>query len=82
MICLTIDNVLPDDADVFVTVIAGLLVVEAQSVEQLMLDCIVVQAARTAQRHGLSVSTATNVGVASRSGRSRTTGSLSQEKRT
>ena len=49
-----------------VTVAAGLLVVEAQSVEQLVLDGVVVQAAGTAQRHGLSITSTTNVGVTSR----------------
>ena len=60
------NDVLPDHTDVVVTVVAGLLVVEAQSVEQLVLDGVVVQAAGTAQRHGLSVTSTTNVGVTSR----------------
>ena len=77
--CLTINDVLIVDTDVVVTVVAGLLVVEAQSMEQLVLDGVVVQAAGTAQRHGLSITSTTNVGVTSGGRRSKTiTGSLSQ----
>lgn len=39
---------------------AALLVVEAESVEQLVLDGLVVQAALTVQGHRLGVTTATN----------------------
>lgn len=66
LICyLAINDVLPDHADVVVAVVAGLLVVKAQGVQELVLDGVVVQTARAAQGHGLSVATATNIGVAS-----------------
>ena len=47
-----------------VTVAAGLLVVEAQSVQQLVLDSVVVQTTPTAQRHNLLATATANVGVA------------------
>lgn len=46
-------NVLQQDFDVVVSVVAGLLVVESQSVEQLVLDGAVVEASTTGQRHHL-----------------------------
>ena len=47
-----------------VTVRAGLLVVEAQGMQQLMLHRVVVQAALTTQGHRLGVTTATHKGIA------------------
>lgn len=61
---LTWLDVLPQDADVSVPVGATLFVVEAEGVEQLMLDGAVVQAALTIQRQGLGVTPATHVRVA------------------
>lgn len=60
---LTWLDVLPQDADVSVPVGATLFVVEAEGVEQLMLDGAVVQAALTIQRQGLGVTPATHVRV-------------------
>ncbi len=62
---LTFDDVLQQDPDVLVPVGATLFMVEAQSVEQLMLDRSIVNAALTTQRHGLGVALATHAGVAS-----------------
>lgn len=62
--CLTIDDVIPVDLDVAVSVRAGLLVVEAQGVEQLVLDGAVVQTALTIQRHRLTSALTTHVRVA------------------
>lgn len=56
-------DVLPQDTDVLVPVGAALLVVEAEGVEQLVLDGVVVEAALTVQRQSLGVTTAANVGV-------------------
>ena len=56
-------DVLPEDADVVVPVRAALLVVEAQGVQQLVLDGVVVQAALTVQRHQLRVANPTHVGI-------------------
>ena len=61
---LTLDDVFPDHSDVVVPVAAGLLVVEAQGVEQLVLDGAVVQAATAAQRHRLTTSATAHVRVA------------------
>lgn len=61
----TINDVLPDDLDVIVAVTAGLFMVEAKSVEQLMLHSAVVKAAITGQRHSLGVTLTTHVRVAS-----------------
>lgn len=61
---LTWLDVLVQDADVTVPVGATLLVVEAEGVEQLMLDGAVVQAALPVQRQGLGITPATHVGVA------------------
>lgn len=60
---LTWLDVLPQDADVSVPVGATLFVVEAEGVQQLMLDGAVVQAALTIQRQGLGVTPATHVRV-------------------
>lgn len=54
-------DVLPQDSDVTVPVRATLFVVEAEGVEQLVLDGAVVQAALTVQRQGLGVALATHV---------------------
>lgn len=43
---------------------AGLLMIEAQGVEQLMLDCAVVQATGTTQGHSLTTTRATHIGPA------------------
>ena len=48
-----------------VTVTAGLFVVESQSVEQLVLDGVVVDAATAVQRHSLAITKASDVRVAS-----------------
>lgn len=50
--------------DVVVTVAAGLLMVKAQGVKELMLDGAVVQAALTGQRHSLSITPTANIRVA------------------
>lgn len=60
----TINYVLPVDVDVVVTVTAGLLMVKAQGVKELMLDGAVVQAALTGQRHSLSITPTANIRVA------------------
>lgn len=60
---LTWLDVLPHDADVTVPVGATLFVVEAEGVEQLMLDGAVVNAALTIQRQGLGITPATHVRV-------------------
>lgn len=54
----TIDDVVPQDADVFVPVAAGVLVVEPQSVQHLVLDDAVADAAEPLQRHRLLFSNA------------------------
>lgn len=56
-------DVLPQDLDVLVPVGATLFVVEAEGVEQLVLDGVVVEAALTVQRHRLGITTAADVGV-------------------
>jgi len=56
-------DILQKDTDVAVPVRAGLLMVEAQSVEQLMLHSVVVDATLTAQRHRLGITSTTDVGV-------------------
>ena len=61
----TINYVLPVDMDVVVTVAAGLLVVKAQGMKELMLDGAVVQAALTGQRHSLGITLTANIGVTS-----------------
>lgn len=60
----TREDVLHQDLDVLVPVGAASLVVEAWGVEQLVLDRPVVNAALTAQRHGLAI-TLTTQGTAS-----------------
>lgn len=57
-------DVLPQHADVIVPVGATLFVVEAEGVEELVLDGAVVQAALTVQGQSLGVTLATHVGVA------------------
>lgn len=64
-------DVLQEDFDVVVSVVAGLLVVESQSVEQLVLDGAVVKTSTTGQRHHLLTATTAHVGVAA--GRDRRT---------
>lgn len=49
----TIDDVLPEDGDVVVPVAAVVFVVESQSVQQLVLDDAVADAAEALQRHHL-----------------------------
>lgn len=61
---LTFEDVLQQDLDVLVPVGATLLMVEAQGVEQLVLDRSMVNAALAVQRHDLAVALATHVGVA------------------
>ena len=61
----TTDDVPQQDIDVLVPVRATLLVVEAQCVEQLVLDRSIINAAPAAQRHCLGISLATHEGVAS-----------------
>ena len=63
---LTRLDVLEHHPDVLVAVGAGLLVVEAQGVQQLVLDRVVVQAALTTQGHRLGVTTATDKRIAPR----------------
>lgn len=57
-------DVLPQDPDVLVPVRAALFVVEAEGVEQLVLDGAVVQTALTAQRHSLTTTLTAHVGIA------------------
>lgn len=54
---------MPQDSDVVVAVGAALLMVEAQGMEQLVLDGVVVEAAITVQGQRLGVTDATHVGV-------------------
>lgn len=61
---LTRLDVLQQHLNVVVPVRAGLLVVEAQGVQKLMLNSAVVQAATASQRQLLSITTTTNEGVA------------------
>lgn len=63
-VCRTFNDVLPHHPDVAVPVGAGLLVVEAQGMEQLVLHRAVVQTALAAQGHHLFATLATHVGVA------------------
>lgn len=49
----TIDDVVPEDGDVVVPVAAGVFVVESQSVQHLVLDDAVADAAELLQRHHL-----------------------------
>lgn len=61
----TINNVFPVHPDVVVPVRAGLFMVEAKGVEQLMLDSVVVQTTLATQRHSLTTITlTTHPGVA------------------
>lgn len=60
---LTRLDVLPQDSDVLVSVGAALLVVEAEGVEQLVLDGAVVEAALAVQGQRLGVTAAADVGV-------------------
>lgn len=61
----TINNVFPVHPDVVVPVGAGLFMVEAKGVEQLMLDSVVVQTTLATQRHSLTTITlTTHPGVA------------------
>lgn len=57
----TRDHILQEDADVLVPVRAGLLMVEAQRVEQLMLDDLVVDTTLATQRHNLAAVLPSNV---------------------
>ena len=61
---LTRLDVLQQHPDVLVAVRAGLLMVEAQGVQQLVLHSVVVQAALTTQGHRLGVTGATHEGIA------------------
>lgn len=60
---LTLVDVVPDDFDVVVAVVAGVLVVEAQRVEQLVLDDAVTQAAEPLQGEHLLASGGTQCGI-------------------
>lgn len=64
----TIDYVLPEDGDVVVPVAAGVFVVESQSVQQLVLDDAVTDAAKTLQRHRLLLPNAAHRGEAAGGG--------------
>ena len=57
-------HILQKDSDVLVPVTATLLVFEAQGVQQLVLDSVVVDAALTTQRQGLTIAKTSHVGVA------------------
>lgn len=61
---ITRHNILQQDFDVVVPVRAGLLMVESQSVEQLMLDGAVIKASTAGQGHHLFTATTANIGVA------------------
>lgn len=56
----TIDDVFPQDGDVFVAVAAGVLVVESQSVQQLVLDDAILDAAELLQGHRLLLANASH----------------------
>lgn len=60
---LTLVDVVPDDLDVMVAVVAGVLVVEAQRVQQLVLDDPVTQAAEPLQGDHLLASGGTQRGI-------------------
>lgn len=60
----TRNDVLPQDADVLVSVGAALLVFEAQRVQQLVLHHVMIQAALTLQRQSLLIETPAHVGEA------------------
>jgi hypothetical protein len=57
-------DILEENADVIVTVAAGLFVVEAQGMEELVLGGAVVHTAGSAQRHNLGIARTTNIGPA------------------
>lgn len=57
---LTGDDVLQEDTNVVVPVGPGLLMVESQSMQQLMLDNLVENTPTAAQRHHLGAATATD----------------------
>lgn len=61
---LTINDVFPVHFDVVIPVGASLLVVEAEGMEQLVLDSAMVQTALSAQGHRLTAALTTHVGVA------------------
>lgn len=58
---LTINDVFPVHPDVVVPVGAGLFMVEAHGMEQLMLDSAVVQTPLTVQRHSLTTTLTTHI---------------------
>lgn len=58
----TSPNVWPHDSDIFVPVIAGLLVHESQGVHEFMGNYSNTEARRFLQRHSLSPTTGTEVG--------------------
>lgn len=60
---LTLVDVVPVDFDVVVAVVAGVLVVEAQRVQQLVLDDAVTQAAEPLQGEHLLASGGTQRGI-------------------
>lgn len=60
---LTLVDVVPDDFDVVVAVVAGVLVVEAQRVQQLVLDDAVTHAAEPLQGEHLLASGGTQRGI-------------------
>lgn len=64
----TVDDVLPEDGDVVVPVAAGVLVVESQHVQQLVLDDAVADAAEALQRHHLLIPNAAHGGETSGGG--------------
>lgn len=68
---LTRLDVVPQDFNVLVSVRATLLVVEAQSVQQLVLDGVVVETALTVQGQSLGITTTAHVGVAAAGNRSK-----------
>lgn len=61
----TLNNVLPGNTDVAVSIAAGLFVIKAQSMKKLMLDGIMVDAAATSQGQRLCFTGASNIRVAS-----------------
>lgn len=67
----TVDDVVPEDGDVVVAVAAGVFVVESQSVQQLVLDDAVADAAEALQRHHLLLPDAAHGGETADGGEQR-----------
>lgn len=60
----TVNDILPDDTNVAVTVTARLFMVKTQSMKKLMLYSVVVDTATAIQRHCLTITLTSNIGPA------------------